>query len=82
MWLGVVYVLSAIVVFLASFGMGGAGAVLVSVAGPMAELVAEPVLSILSAELFKGAGIFAAMALVFILIYILGRKIVSMQGKV
>lgn len=77
MWLGVDYLLSAVVVFLASFGIGGAGALLVSVAGPMAELVAEPILSVLSAALFKGAGIYAGLAVLFILIFVVGRKLLQ-----
>ncbi|MBQ8822420.1 MAG: hypothetical protein IJZ82_07230 [Lachnospiraceae bacterium] len=75
MWLGVDYLISALVVFLASFGIGGAGALLVSVAGSMAELVAEPILSVLSAAMFKGAGICAGLAVLFIIIYVVGRKL-------
>lgn len=77
MWLGVDYLLSAAVVFLASFGIGSAGALLVSVAGPMAELVAEPILSVLSAAMFKGAGICAALAVLFIIIFAVGRKLLQ-----
>lgn len=75
MWLGVVYLLSAGVVGLASFGIGGAVALLVSMAGPMAELVAEPVLAVLSDALFKSAGIYAAVAVVFIIVFVVGRKL-------
>ena len=75
MWLGVVFLLSAGVVGLASFGIGGSAALLVSVAGPMAELVAEPILAVLSATMFKGAGIYAGLAVLFIVIFVLGRKL-------
>ncbi len=75
LWLGVTYLLSAVVVGLASFGIGGAVAVLVSVAGPMAELAAEPILAVLSAYMFKGAGIYAGLAVLFIIIFTVGRKL-------
>ena len=74
-WLGVVLLLSAGVVGVASFGIGGAGALLVSLAGSMAELVAEPILAVLSAAMFKGAGIYAGLAVLFIIVFVVGRKL-------
>lgn len=80
MWLGVDYLISAVVVFLASFGIGGAGALLISVAGPMAELVAEPILSVLSAAMFKGAGIYAGLAVLFIIIFVIVKKLLAKKA--
>ena len=76
-WLGVVYAVSAVVVLLEALGISNAGAVITPTVGVAVGTVVKPMLSLMSELLFKSAGLFAGLALVFILIYGVGRKIKS-----
>lgn len=79
MWNGVVYLISAVFVLGVSLLIKGSSAMLISgmVPGdiPGVENIVIPFINGLSGELFKGAGIIALSAVVFILVFVIGRLI-------
>ncbi|MBQ8813189.1 MAG: hypothetical protein IJZ85_01645 [Lachnospiraceae bacterium] len=81
MWLGVEYLLSAAVTLLAAFGMGSATKAMLVSAAPGSEVIAEPILAVVSAELLKGGGVLAGLAVLFILIFALGRVMLKKRRE-
>ena len=81
MWLGVVYLLSAILVFMISL-LTKTSDVLNTIAGDMSEIefILTPLLVTLAQELSKGAGIIAILGIVCILIFAIGRKLTPKQS--
>ncbi len=76
MWLGVTYLLSAVFVLGLSV-LTKTSDLLTTVVGDVSEIefILIPLLTTLSQELFKGAGIIAILGIVYILIFVLGQKL-------
>ena len=77
MWLGVVYLISGAITFLASMSMGDAVKTVVAAAEPGVEAVVAPIVSIIAAEMMKGGGVLAGLAVLFILVFVVGRKLMK-----
>ena len=81
MWLGVVYILSGAITFLMSMSMGDAVKAVVAATEPGVEAVVTPIVSIMAAELMKGAGVLAGLAVLFILVFVVGRKLMRRRNE-
>lgn len=82
LWLGVVYFFSALIVCITALLARNFGAVLLNESVPEAEVVLESVLEVFTTEVLKGAGVLAGLAIGFILVFVLGRKIHKKENSV
>jgi len=81
MWLGVVYMIGGVISFLASMSMGDAVKSVVAAAEPGLEAVITPITGIIAAEMMKGAGVLAGLAALFIIVFVVGRKIMRRRNE-
>lgn len=81
MWLGVVYVIGGVISFLASMSMGDAVKSVVAAAEPGLEAVITPITGIIAAEMMKGAGVLVGLAALFIIVFVVGRKIMRRRNE-
>ena len=75
MWLGVVYLICGAITLMAAVSMGDAARMVMVNTEPGTEAIITPIISILSAKMLKGGGIVAGLAVLFIIIFVVGRKI-------
>ena len=81
MWLGVVYMIGGVISFLASMSMGDAVKSVVAAAEPGLEAVITPITGIIAAEMMKGAGVLVGLAALFIIVFVVGRKIMRRRNE-
>lgn len=81
MWLGVVYLISAVPVLLISL-LARSGNI-IDLAGGLSQMeeIVTPVITILSEVLLKGTGLIALFGVVFIVIFIVGRKLIFAKRR-
>lgn len=75
MWLGITYLCSSLLLFLFAFAVKTTGISLFTDLLPISKVIVSPLFSSLTSGIFKGAGIVFGLAAVFIIIFILGRKL-------
>ena len=81
MWLGVVYLGSAVMNLIAAIGIGKKTSILFPGVIPVSGGVNEAISGVLSDELMKGAGILAVLAVLFIVIFAVGRKLMKKKSE-
>jgi hypothetical protein len=81
MWLTVVYALCGGLIFLTSMSLGDAVREVVAVTEPGMEALITPLISILAAEMMKGAGVLVGMAVLFVLVFVIGRKLMRKRRE-
>lgn len=82
MWLGVVYFLGAAVSLAVTQGSRGVMVMMLTEAAGGVEAIAEPLMSVLITEMYKGTGVLAVLAVVFIAVFIVGRIILKKRNEV
>ncbi len=75
MWLGITYFCSASILFLFAFTVKSTGISLLTEFIPISSIIVTPFFSGITSGVFKGAGIIFALAICFIIIFILGRRL-------
>ena len=81
MWLTVVYALCGGLIFLTSMSLGDAVKEVVAVTEPGMEALITPLISILAAEMMKGAGVLVGLAVLFVLVFVIGRKLMRKRRE-
>lgn len=81
-WLGITYMCSAIVLFLFAFTVKSTGISLFTDLIPISKIIVTPFFSGLTSNIFKDAGIIFGIAVIFILIFILGRKLFGQKQAI
>lgn len=79
MWLGVVYLISAVLVFLISLLFKSGGRIALVEPTTLFMSIINPLLSILSTEMLKATCIMALLGIVFIIIFVIGRKVLLLK---
>lgn len=80
MWLGVVYMISAVLVLFTGLGTRSIGLTIMTSFVPGIGSVATSVVSTFAAGLYKGAGVLAVLAVVFIAVFVIGRKLLRKRA--
>ncbi len=75
MWLGVGYCLPAALILAAALFIRNYGASFINEAVPEAGIILDSVLSVLTNQMLKGTGVIAGLGILFILIFVLGRRV-------
>ena len=77
MWIGVDYLVAAVFTLISSFGIKVVDLCAIMDLDASAAPVMKTVTGIISSEMLKGAGIEAGLGIVFIVVFIVGRKILK-----